>query len=168
MQSKRLLFTGGAILIMLLGLSFFGMNHFKIIPLLNGVKYGMSPQRVEQKLTEPISIVHDVAGTGKVAYEYAVHTLGEDATVICYFLNNHDLVEVSICWSNYSDDLYDLIYEKLYQFYSDSKFFFEQHHFDSSGKHVRTSIGIDNGITGLHYTIFLDTESLIVQCVINS
>lgn len=165
---KKALPAGIAVIIILatcLSIHFF--RSAKPILFLDNIHFGSSPRQVTRLLGEPLTVNHDVAGTGKTVYTYKATVLESEATVTCYFINNKQLSEVSLTWGENSINLYDRIYTCLYDHYSSNAHFFVKQD-TSSANQIKTSIGIDNGVTGLFYTIHSVDTSITVLCIDNS
>lgn len=146
----------------------FNVRTTKTIPLMNSFYFGMTPREVTQQLGETFDIQHDVGSTGKTTYSYKIPVLEYEANVIFFFLDNERLTEVDIIWSTSSDDLYDRVHNVLYEFYSKSDQFFSKEHQNNDDSNVTTSLGIDDGTTGVYYSISRTDSSIIILCVDNS
>ena len=134
------------------------------IPLIDGVFFGMSPKQAANVLGESCEVEYDAGSTGKNAYTYKTDVLGENATVVCYFLNDKKLTQVQIYWETDPANLHKQAYTHLYDHYHNNKSFFEKK--DETNKEEKhTSIGIDNGQTGIFYDIYETSTSLSISCV---
>ena len=94
--------------------------------------------------------------------------MGHDAYVICWFLDDKNLTEVSVRWSEQDTALFEQVYNCLYEYYSSHKDFFVKDTMESDELNGRVSIGIDNGATGLFYSIQTAEDGLYILCVDNS
>lgn len=164
---KKFWLYGFIIVVVLLCFLWILRMNINTIPLLENVKFGSTPRQVTKQLGTYSDIQYDVAGTGKTAYTYKTTVLDAEATVTCYFLNNFRLVQASVVWDNYSDVLYDQVYDCLFYHYSSYKHFFVNKD-TLNAPRAEFSIGIDNGVTGLVYSIYPTNDSLRVLCIDNS
>ena len=135
------------------------------IPLIDGLRFGMSPKQATKVLGDYYNIEYHAGDTGKSVYTYKTKVLGQDATAICYFSNNRKLTEMSICWDGNSGELYDQAYTSLFDHYSNDKHFFvkENDAVNQEEKHV--SLGLDNGTTGVFYHLYKTNTAFIISCI---
>lgn len=165
-NAKRYLFAAIPIIFVLLIIcGIFAMLTQKNIPLADGLRFGMSPKQATKVLGEHIEVEFDAGGTGKSVYTYKAKVLDQDAVVTCYFLNDNQLTEVDFRWETSTKELYNQVYTCVYDHYHDKKDFFVKNENTSDSETKRTSLGIDNGVTGIFYTLYETSTSLEISCI---
>lgn len=164
-MKKSLMIFIPIILLLLVVLLTYVLRQNNQIPLIDGLRFGMSPKQAAKVLGEPCTIEHDAGNTGKSVYAYQSNVLGQAANVSCYFSNNRKLTEVSIRWENNSADLYEQAYTCLFSYYSNDKHFFvkEQDTVNTEEKHI--ALGLDDGTTGIFYNLYETSTSFSVSCI---
>ena len=140
----------------------------KTIPLLHNCYFGMTPKAAVRQFGAPSDVQYDVGGTGKTTYDYTIPVLESESNITFYFLDNETLTEVSVTWPAASDELYEQIYSVLYEAYANRDHFFLRQPHPASGGIVTASLGTDDAVTGLHYSIYRTDSELSVLCVDNS
>ena len=70
------------------------------IPLFNDnpIYFGDTPNAVQKKIGAPSRVTADVCDTNKTAYDFTATILNNDASVVCYFVEDKRLAEVTIHW----------------------------------------------------------------------
>lgn len=153
-----------AVLLFSIGFIAINIKNAKPIPLLEKFYFGISPKIVERQLGKPVDVKIEPGGSDKMVYSYDAIVLDEQAAVACFFQNDRKLTEVHLQWNNNSTELYERIYACLFARFNNHKDFFIKKADDKS----KTVIGIDNGISGLFFSIYLETDCIRVICVDNS
>ena len=140
----------------------------KSIPLVDGLRFGMTPQQAEKVLGESCEVEQDIGGSGKNAYTYKTVVLGHEAVVTCYFLNDRQLTQVDFSWDINTAELYDRAYACILEQYRGDKNFFEKETGQPSPESKCVSLGVDDSVTGLFYHLYAFDTSLLITCVDNS
>ena len=167
MTRKRMIVCAVLLGILFVCVSAFHLMSAKEIPFLNGVRFGMSPKQAEKHLGECFEIYGEAEKGEKIARSYRTNVMGHDAYVICWFLDDKILTELSVNWSEQDTALFEQVYNCLYEYYSGHEDFFVKDTMESDELNGRVSIGIDNGATGLFYSIQTAEDGLYILCVNN-
>ena len=168
-NEKRIIVLGVLFICLLIAsLHIYHVAFYKPIPLVDGLSFGVSPQRTKSLFGAHFEKEENTCDTGKNTYAYHAKILGHNATVSCSFMNNKELSDVQIEWNNCDDALFQDVYSNLYSYYSKKESFFENTDEAEQKGNVRVTIGIDNGETGLFYTIEKRGKTVTVYCVDNS
>ena len=165
---KYLLTVIPIVIVVLIICLFFTANTTKSIPLADGLRFGMSPKQAAKVLGEHCQVEYDAGTTGKNAYTYKAVVLDQEATVTCYFWNDRQLTEVVFLWESESAELSDQAYTCIYDHYHNKNDFFTKEDNDSNAETKRTSLGIDNGVTGIFYNLYETHTSLQISCLVLS
>lgn len=145
-------------------------TEMKILPLLanHSIYWGMSPTQLNKQLGSHTNVISSYCDTDKTVYTYKTTVLGYNATMICYFVNNRQLTQVDIEWDAEVNDLFETVFDCLLSFYCANEDFFckPKEYIDKDS--FKASIGIDNGITGVFYSIYGTNEKLQISCINNA
>lgn len=141
---------------------------YKPIPLVDGLAFGISPQRANSLFGAYDQKEDNTCNTGKNTYDYQTNVLGREAKISCFFLNDKELTDFHIEWINCDDSLFQDVYSSLYSHYSQKADFFEKTEESDQRGNSRITIGIDNGVTGIFYTIVKTGNTVTLSCVDNS
>lgn len=163
-MKKWIIYFFLAIILLAISLNWISVKKSKPIPLLEDVYFGMSPKAVEKQLGGSSEISRDITSSDKTIYIYNAVIQGQDATITCFFQNDRKLTEVHLRWNSNSPELFDWVYSCLFECFSDKKDFFVK----SSDEPGRIDIGLDNGVTGLFFSVYSDKNCINVICVDNS
>lgn len=141
----------------------FAINTDNRIPLIDGLRFDMSPKQAAKILGQPCSIQQDVKE--KMEYTFKTDVLGKEATVRCYFLKDRRLTDVYIYWEKNFEGLHQSAYDSLYDHYHDKKYFFGGCGAQLNTAEKHSSIGTDNGSTGMFYDIYETDSKLHISCI---
>ena len=137
----------------------------KPIPLVDGLSFGVSPQRTKALLGAPLETEENAYDTGKTAYTYQAEVLGQEAKVSCLFLDGKELTDVQINWENCDDNLFQDICAALNDYYSQKANFFQRTEETDVRGSTCITMGIDNGATGIFYTITKTGKTVFLSCI---
>lgn len=166
---KKYIIIGLVIVVLLIAFfALISLQDEKEIPLVEGLRFGMSPQKTVKMLGDPIEMISNAGDSEKTVYCFQTSVLGQDARITCYFQNDKQLAEVHFRWETGESSLYDQVYECVHSHYSDKRDFFLKSYEETGSETMRVSIGTDNGVTGLFYDIVKDDSSILVTCIDNS
>ena len=140
----------------------------KTIPLVDGLYWDASPKQVSQILGDSNKIIVNSCDTGKNEYQYKTRIFGEEATIVCFFLNENCITDIYITWDNCSPTVYEKVYECLYSYYCNNKYFFVEEGEEIKNDYSYCRIGTNNGTTGIFYEIKKTDTVVSVTCINNS
>lgn len=168
MNKTRIIVLCVVILIFCLGLLLFNVIFNKPIPIVDGLSFGVSPRKTERLFGAYYEKQSNIGDTGKTDYVYKAELLGSDAIITCSFIEDKKLSDVNIQWDNCEDALFQNVYSKLYSYYGKKEHFFVKTEEDDQKGNIRIKMGIDNGVTGVFFTLIKNGTSVMVYCVDNS
>ena len=130
------------------------------IPLVEGLSWKSTPKQTAQLLGEPVEEWLDSNVTGKNIYVYSANVLGHKASVEVFFLNDKEPTNIYFTWEHCDEDFFDQVYECIYSYCSNDKNFYIKEY---NKKDVL--LGINNGATGIYYTIKQNGTTVEVICI---
>lgn len=168
-MKKKMIIAGIIFLcLFILGLCLYHGLCYKPIPLVDGLFFGVSPQRTNALFGTYIEKEENTCDTGKNTYDYQTVILGQEAQVSCSFLNDKKLSDVSITWHDCDEAFFQQVYSTLYSYYRPKNNFFENTEEMNQKGTSRITIGLNNGTTGIFYTITKSGTTVTITCIDNS
>lgn len=149
------------------GLSYFYQKSGGNIPILNEyrLKYGSSPSYVKKQLGDALKIIPNVCDTNQTSYEYSAEVLNHKASLICYFAEDCELIQVDIKWTLDSNDMAKELCTKVESILIEAYASEDDYFYNSAENYV--SLGKNNGATGVFYKISVEENVLFISCINN-
>ena len=135
------------------------------IPLVEGLSWKSTPKQTAQLLGEPLEEWLDTNVTGKNIYVYRANVLGHEASVRVFFAKNKTLTDLYFTWENCDEDFSDQVYECIYSYCSKDKNFYVEESDYPPNYEKNISMGINNGATGIYYSIEQEGTTVRVICI---
>ena len=135
------------------------------IPLVEGLSWKSTPKQTAQLLGEPVEEWLDSNVTGKNIYVYSANVLGHKASVEVFFLNDKEPTNIYFTWEHCDENFFDQVYECIYSYCSKDKSFYIKESNNPHSDEKRVVMGINNGATGISYTIKQNGTTIEVICI---
>ena len=120
----------------------------------------------------PYNIIYRTKHTGKDQsdkrkniYVNSAHVLGLEASVEVFFADNKTLTDLYFTWENCGVAFSDQVYECIYSYCSKDKNFYVKESDYPPNYEKNISMGINNGATGIHYSIKQEGTTVRVICI---
>ena len=159
-MKKKILAISLSVILSVMLLFIIGTQFKKPIPLAEGLHWGMSPLQTTRLLGDAYEISRNTGDTPNTCYHYRAIILEQEAEITCFFWKNIMLTQIHIRWDGNTSEIFTQAYNSLYSYYQSDEDFY----INTKDDH-QISMGIDNGATGLFYTIKKEDTSVTIVCV---